>query len=73
MLETLTLGVGARVAKWQTQRTQNPPVATPWEFDPPPGHQTELARPLKPPTFQPFFPLDRLMGLRYSSAALPTE
>src|SRR5436309_5961934 len=33
---------GARVAKWQTQRTQNPPVVTPWEFDPPPGHQVKI-------------------------------
>ena len=44
VLETPGRAVRARVAKWQTQRTQNPPVATPWEFDPPPGHQTKLAR-----------------------------
>jgi hypothetical protein len=30
--------VPARVAEWQTQRTQNPPGATPCEFDSRLGH-----------------------------------
>src|SRR5713226_10736808 len=143
MLETPKLAAGARVAKWQTHGTQNPASASSWEFDPPPGHQTELARPRVPVArgaccsliatghqqrvnrskatgysippnqasscrafrsnmpgysmppvaqtmlaqpwnfygqpyqkvlqIQPFFPLDRPLGLRYSSVALSTE
>jgi hypothetical protein len=38
MLETLALDAGARVAKWQTQRTQNPPGGNPREgSNPSPG------------------------------------
>ena len=70
MLETAWRPVGARVAKWQTQRTQNPPVATPWEFDPPPGHH---ARSLKSPGFRQFNPLTRLSSLRYSAIYLSIE
>ena len=33
---------GARVAEWQTQRTQNPPGATPCEFDSRLGHDQTM-------------------------------
>ncbi len=32
----------AGVAEWQTQQTQNLPVATPWGFDPPSRHHVYL-------------------------------
>src|SRR5262245_14666803 len=34
----MDIGRPARVAEWQTQRTQNPPGATPCEFDSRLGH-----------------------------------
>ena len=70
MLETAWRPVGARVAKWQTQRTQNPPVATPWEFDPPPGHH---ATPPKSLVFRQFNHLTQLWGVRYSAIHLSIE
>src|SRR5687767_8932555 len=66
----------ARVAKWHTQRTQNPPGATPCEFESRLGHRglSRYSRPIRDPMPFASFGLhpDLVRGLRELGFTRPT-